>query len=224
MERKEPGRILDYGCGSGALVEYGARRGFDIVGYDPSSAAVAEARRRGLPVFGELPAGPFDLIMFWHSLEHADNPHAVLERAKARLQEDGHFLIAVPNAASWEAKIAKERWFHYDHPFHRVHFTPRSLGRLLGRSGFAVESADFFTPEYTFTGLLQTFLNFVFPKNALYSIVAHRRFALPPSQLAAAGFASLAGAVLFSPFIFLFFAAALIFRRTGAMVVVAKRI
>ncbi len=216
--------MLDYGCGRGTLVQYLRERGIEAVGYDPSPAAVALARKSRTPVFTEIPAGPYDLVMFWHSLEHTDDPLAAVRTARSRLLPGGKLLIAVPNAASWEAKIAHERWFHYDYPFHRVHFTPRALRLMLERAGFRVRGIDFFNPEYTLSGLVQTFLNFFLPKNVLYSVVSHRRMELPRALAILISLVSLVLVLLFAPVLLTVFFLALLFKKTGAIAVIADRI
>lgn len=216
------GRVLDYGAGSGKLVSALRRRGIDAVGYDSSPGAAALAGRAGIPVEGVLPPGPFDLIMFWHSLEHVDDPLVVIRRVRPLLNPGGRLVVAVPNAASWEAAIAGERWFHYDYPFHRVHFTPQAITVLMARAGFRVTSTDFFNPEYTVSGLLQTFLNVFLLKDALYHMVSHRRGTMSRHTAAAAVGASAFLALVFSPLLAAFFLAELMSRRTDAMVVIAS--
>ncbi len=216
-------RVLDYGCGTGTLVAELRREGIDTVGYDPSSSAVALARQQGIPVFAEVPAGPFDLIMFWHSLEHIDAPLALIQSVRPLLAPEGKLLIAVPNAASWEAHLAKDRWFHYDYPFHRVHFTPRAIRLMLERAGFRVSSVDFFNPEYTFSGLAQTFLNFLLPKNMLYSVVSHRRFTLPRPKAAAVALCSIVLGIAFSPLLLGVWVLAVLAGKSGAMIVLAEQ-
>ncbi len=212
-------RILDYGAGSGALVRALRERGYNAVGYEPSAAAVAIARGAGLPISAEVPAGPFDIIMFWQSLEHVDDPLAVIQKAASMLKPTGRFIVAVPNAASWEAVIAGDRWFHYDYPFHRIQFTPKAVRTMLAAAGFRVLQSDFFNPEYTVSGMTQTFLNLFLPKNALYGVLTHRRVGagLPAISM------SLAAVVIASPFLALTFFLALASKKTGALIVVAGR-
>lgn len=217
------GAVLDYGCGDGKLVQALRQKGIQAIGYEPSASARAIASNAGLPVWGELVPQPdgYELVMFWHSLEHVDAPFEVLNLLRSLLRPRGKLLIAVPNAASWEAKIAKDRWFHYDFPFHRIHFTPRAITMLLERAGFRLQSIDYLNLEYTMSGIVQTFLNYVFPKNVLYGIVSHRRLAAPRGRASAMAGASIAAAAIASPLLFVFYLTELLFRKTGAMVVIA---
>lgn len=224
LARKKDAVILDYGCGNGRLVSYLRKKGLHVDGYDPSQSAIALAQKRGLPVFSAVPDKKYDLIMFWHSLEHSDTPlHDVLAIAN-NAQKRGKLLIAVPNGDSLEARFARESFFCYDWPFHRVHFTPKSLSILLENAGFRVLSVDYFNPEYTVSSFVQTFLNLFLPKNALYSMVARRRKEQSAATLALLFFVSVAFLVLFSSLIVLFFLIVLITKKTAAFIVLAQKI
>jgi SAM-dependent methyltransferase len=216
-------QVLDYGCGNGKLVSYLRKKGILVDGYDPSPAAVALAKKSGLPVFGEVPSKQYDLIMFWHSLEHTDAPLLDFKKLLPRLSPKGKVLIAVPNGDSWEAKSFGRTWFCYDWPYHRIHFNLRSINALLNQGGLRLVSADFLNPEYTFSSLAQTFLNLFLPKNALYGMVAQRRSALNQARLAGLTLVSLALLLIFSPLLAVFLLLALIFRKTAAFIVVAER-
>ena len=219
-------RILDYGCGTGVLVERLLKNGYEVEGFEPSQSAVALAKKIHLPVYDDLRAlsGSYALIMFWHSLEHTFNPHEVMAWCRPLLEEKGKILIAVPNASSWEARLAGEQWFHYDYPFHRIHFTPRAITKMLENVGFRVISIDYFNPEYTFSGLVQTFLNFFLPKNILYSVVANRRMSRSREISSFYGFVSLFAVALFSPVLLFLFFLELAAKKTGAMIVSAEKI
>jgi len=225
LKNKSNPKILDYGCGTGKLIQMLSEEKITVVGFEPSEGARQIAARKNLPVYGEVKTaeGGYDLIMFWHSLEHTDKPFEVVKKAKEYLSQDGKLLIAVPNADSFEARISKEKWFHYDYPFHRVQFASKALEIMLQKLGFSIEVIDFFCPEYTISGLIQTFLNFCLPKNVFYSVVSNRRINMNRRGAVLMSLFSLVLVLFFSPFLILLFTATLIFRRTGAMVIVAKK-
>ena len=203
-------RILDYGSGDGRLVSYLNSRGFHADGYDPSEAAVSLARKNNIPVYGSIPDKQYDLIMFWHSLEHSDTPLNDIVACKKYCAPSAKLLIAVPNADSLEAKISGKTWFCYDWPFHRVHFTLWTLKVLLEKAGFHIVSVDYINPEYTLSSLAQTFLNLFLPKNVFYGLMTARR-------------SDRSRGVICSPFLFLAFAAELAAKKTAAFVVVAEK-
>jgi SAM-dependent methyltransferase len=138
-----PGRLLDVGSGRGNLGVALRKRGWEVTGLEPSEVAVADARRRGVPtVVGTLGTsaaeleGPFDAVVFQHSLEHVAEPAVDLVAARELLSSDGLLLISVPNFGSWASRRFGSAWFHLDLPRHRSHFTPQGLGSLLRRTGF----------------------------------------------------------------------------------------
>lgn len=216
--------ILDYGCGNGTLVAYLREKGFDADGYDPEPSAVALARKAGLPVFGTIPDKQYALIMLWHSLEHSETPLQDIRALKNHLTRSGRLLIAVPNGDGLEARFFGESFFCYDWPFHRVHFTQKALTILLEQAGFRVLSVDHFSPEYTVSSLVQTFLNLFLPKNVLYSFVSARRQTVGKRRVLFFALLSLLLLVAFSPVLALFFIFALLLKRTAAFIVVAERI
>jgi SAM-dependent methyltransferase len=137
----EPGRLLDVGAGRGDLGIVLGERGWEVTGLEPSAEACEEGRRRGLPmVEGTLTSaeldGPFDAIVFQHSLEHVVEPLDDLGRARGLLREGGLLLVSAPNFGCWQRRAFGSAWFHLDLPRHRTHLTARGLERLLERAGF----------------------------------------------------------------------------------------
>jgi hypothetical protein len=95
----------------------------------------------------------------WHVLEHLDDPDAAVTRLASLVGPGGTLLIGVPNLASVQASIGRDRWFHLDLPRHRTHFTPAGLRALLERHGFAVEREQHALLEHNPFGLWQTLVN-----------------------------------------------------------------
>lgn len=223
--KKNP-KVLDYGCGAGKLVGRLINNSINAVGFEPSKGARQITQKENLPVYEEISLllGGCDLVMFWQSLEHTAAPLEIINTIGGYLNYKGKVLIAIPNANSFEARISKEKWFHYTYPLHQIQFTPKSAKMMLAAAGFKIKKIDFFNPEYTISGLAQTFLNFFLPKDALYSVIAHRRQTMPLSKAILISLLSIIFLVIFSPLLILFFLIQLILRKTGAMVIVAEKI
>lgn len=226
LKKSSNPKVLDYGCGSDKVVENLIKIGVNAIGFEPSEGARNIVSKKNLPVYGEIKPveGGYDLIMFWHSLEHIEAPLEIIKNIKNFLSKEGQLLIAAPNANSFEARIFKENWFHYSYPFHRIHFMPKSAKIMLQKAGFKPISIDFWNPEYTISGLVQSFLNWFLPKDTLYSVISHRRQTMPLYNAILISLASILIILIFSPFLALFFIFQLIFCKTGAMVIVAEKI
>jgi SAM-dependent methyltransferase len=139
LRRRPPGRLLDVGSGRGDLGV--TLSDWDVTGLEPSPDACAEARARGVPTIeGTLTTahveGPFDALVFQHSLEHVAEPLDDLNSARELLAPGGLVLVSLPNFGSWHARRFGADWFHLDLPRHRSHFTAYGLATLLQRAGF----------------------------------------------------------------------------------------
>lgn len=60
----------------------------------------------------------YDIITFWHSLEHFSNPLQVIKKSISLLNEHGQILISIPNTNSLAFKLGQNIWFHLDSPRH----------------------------------------------------------------------------------------------------------
>ncbi|QYE35953.1 class I SAM-dependent methyltransferase [Polymorphobacter sp. PAMC 29334] len=69
----------------------------------------------------------YDVIVFWHSLEHLPAPWDVIRAAAQRLKPKGILLIAVPNIAGDQAKRFGASWYHLDAPRHIYFWSPDAL-------------------------------------------------------------------------------------------------
>jgi SAM-dependent methyltransferase len=135
------GRLLDVGCGDGELCELMIRRGWRVLGIEPSEAAAERAGERGVEVAVgtlktvELEPGAQDAIVFNHSLEHVEDPVEALVAAREGLRADGLVAVSTPNFDCWARRRFGRSWFHLDLPRHRVHFTEGALRTALERAG-----------------------------------------------------------------------------------------
>lgn len=135
-------RILDVGCGSGALLDRLARVGFvRLLGADPFIAEDGESRER-IPLLKrylcDVP-GEFDLIMFNHSLEHMPDPVATLEVASKKLAVGGTCLARVPTTSSEAWSIYGANWVQADAPRHMVIPSRQGMALAAERAGLRVD-------------------------------------------------------------------------------------
>jgi 2-polyprenyl-3-methyl-5-hydroxy-6-metoxy-1,4-benzoquinol methylase len=139
-----PGQLLDYGCGTGHFLAQAQRRGWAVTGLEPNPQARAAAEARvGQPIaepaaLADLPAASYDVVTLWHVLEHVHALNDTLTQLLRVLRPGGKLLVAVPNAASYDARHYGPGWAAYDVPRHLYHFTPATMRRLLARHGLRI--------------------------------------------------------------------------------------
>jgi len=109
----EPRTVVEIGCGDGALLAELARRGVgdELHGFDISSVAIDQARRRGVAqvdVFDgvTLPDHRWDLAVLSHVLEHVEDPLALLVEAARHAP---WLIVEVPLEANVSARRASKR-------------------------------------------------------------------------------------------------------------------
>lgn len=149
---RRPGlRLLDVGCHEGRGLALYRASGFAVEGLEPNGAAAARARARGFTVHGRRleafePAAPYDVVVLANVLEHARDPAAMLAEASRLLADGGELWVSCPNNRSWLRALFGRHWINWHVPYHLVHFSRRSLERVLGRAGFEVFAAGQATP------------------------------------------------------------------------------
>jgi SAM-dependent methyltransferase len=103
-----PARVLDCGCGTGWLSYFLARRGYDVVGTDVSSEAIALAQANPMFRDGLAPrflvadsesltfTSEFDAVVFFDSLHHTIDDAAALRSAHRALRPGGVCIALEP--------------------------------------------------------------------------------------------------------------------------------
>ena len=152
----EPGsRVLDIGCGDGALLEHLARtRGCDARGLEIDMAQVTHAVAHGLPVMQgdadtdleHYPDAAFDYVVLSRTLQAVERPREVL-RQMLRIGE--HALVSFPNFGHWLVRWQLVRGGRmpmtaaWDRPWYEtpnIHpCTMRDFIELCAQEGYAVE-------------------------------------------------------------------------------------
>lgn len=135
-------RILDVGCGSGALLDRLSRAGFtNVSGADPFLARDCTTPEGVALLKSHLRAviGSFDLIMFNHSLEHVSDPVATLKDAREKLAAGGICLVRIPTTSSEAWTTYGPDWFQIDAPRHIVIPSRQGMALAADAVGFRVD-------------------------------------------------------------------------------------
>jgi SAM-dependent methyltransferase len=150
VSRVEPGeRVLDVGCGNGALAaDVARRRGAVVLGIDADAAAIRAARAlHAVPgltfVEGDArrpPGGAFDVVILSNVLEHLDARVEFLRDTLARTGAT-RLLVRVPLfERDWRVPLKRELGvdFRLD-PTHRIEYTHEEFDAEMASAGLLVE-------------------------------------------------------------------------------------
>ncbi|HLF33301.1 MAG TPA: class I SAM-dependent methyltransferase [Cyclobacteriaceae bacterium] len=134
------GKLLDVGCGTGEFLAACKKSGWDVTGVEPHfQANSASAEILGISIHTDISQvtgdNTFEVITFWHALEHIYELHETIDHAKRLLTKSGRILIALPNRDSLDAGIYGPSWAGYDVPRHLYHFNQNSFSRLAREHG-----------------------------------------------------------------------------------------
>lgn len=186
---KNKGAILDVGCATGFFLEAARDRGFTPFGVEfcPYSAKIAKEKFGNDAAFeGILEACPFpdknfDVIAMSDLLEHVRDPHALLEKTRELLKDDGLVMIMTPNTDSFTQRVMQRQWVHYKLE-HLFYFNGTSIKQLAEAHQFRVIHREPATktlnlvylyhqfkvyPHWLFTPAL-SLLNRILPKRFLH--------------------------------------------------------
>jgi 2-polyprenyl-3-methyl-5-hydroxy-6-metoxy-1,4-benzoquinol methylase len=155
--RLRPRRVLDAGCGNGALAQALAAEGWAVTGVDGDAEAIEFARQRTASVRfaicdfalspgeqGLMDDGPYDLVVSTEVVEHLYNPQELVRFAFEALRPGGTFAVSTPYHGYLKnlALALAGKWDgHFGALWHGGHikfWSRATLTRLLEQGGFRV--------------------------------------------------------------------------------------
>jgi hypothetical protein len=212
-----PGPVLDVGAGDGTLLDALGARGRRAAGLERESRR-ADVREAGL---AEV-EGEWSAIVFWHSLEHLPAPGQSIDRAAGLLGGDGVIFVSIPNAASLQARLFGDRWFHLDLPRHLVHLPASALTTRLRALGLTVTRVSHWRGGQILFGWLHGLVGALPGGPDLYAAI-RRPTARAEPMPATRRLLALAAAVALLPAAALATAVEVLARRGGTVYVEARR-
>ena len=123
--------VLDFGCGSGALLDALQDYGWDTWGIETADDYAFQRHRRLVAVPGEP---TFDLIIANHVLEHVTDPLGLLRDLARACRRGGYMLVSVPRLDT----LPTHRDYKYiiNGRAHITAYTWACLRGLLARAGW----------------------------------------------------------------------------------------
>lgn len=153
-------KMLDVGCGNGAICEHFASLGYDVAGIELSKGGIEVARNRVAGDFRQgnvedpLPFNDhvFDLVFWGDNVEHLYTPMRTLGEIRRVLKPGGRLLVSCPNVGHWRSRLIyllrgamPRNEGHVNPPWEWEHirfFTPAILGRFLEAGGFTIRRME----------------------------------------------------------------------------------
>lgn len=100
---KDGSKILEIGCYTANLLDFLPKH-IDYYGVDFDGEAIEIARKKGAKViatnlnYEDIDLNiRFDIVVCTEVLEHVLNPHALMEKIRSLIKDDGYVLISLPN-------------------------------------------------------------------------------------------------------------------------------
>ena len=185
-KRYQKGCLLDVGCATGTFLQLAKSNGWEVRGteYSHYAATFASDLLKTDVYCGHLMDAHyedsfFDVVTFWHVLEHLHDPMCYLQEANRILKPSGLLVIAVPNVNDYMMKIAYrivkrkplKLFSKDDRELHLYHFSADTLQKYLQKAGFHCLSIS---PDYGITDYSKKLINAI--AMAIYHITGLKIF------------------------------------------------
>ena len=143
-------RLIDIGCGNGAVTNVLKSVGFDVVGIDPSQEGVEQARTAYCDLNVELGSaydnlldrfGAFDVVVSLEVIEHLYSPHVLASNIHRILRPGGFAVVSTPYHGYLKnlALSVAGQWDFHHHPLvehgHIKFWSKQTLEQLMAGSG-----------------------------------------------------------------------------------------
>jgi 2-polyprenyl-3-methyl-5-hydroxy-6-metoxy-1,4-benzoquinol methylase len=176
---KNPGSLLDLGCGCGFFLKEARERGWQVSGVDPSEKSIAYARsligdNAVCGTLDNVPTGRrFDAITLINVLDHMVDACQQLQKVQDLLAPEGIIYLRFPNGSfhsfvmRLSLMLSAKQFMNPFLIFHEYAITPRAIRRCLGDMGFAdirifnsrLAGNDLFLAGWTFAKLTMKILS-----------------------------------------------------------------
>ncbi|MEI7905123.1 MAG: class I SAM-dependent methyltransferase [Candidatus Firestonebacteria bacterium] len=145
------GNILDVGCGKAVFLDQAKKQGMSVFGTEYSEYTSKYAiEKYGInPILKDLLSAEFknnffDVVSFWHVLEHLYYPSKYIQEACRIMKKGGILIVELPNKDVRGVDIDNQI---KQNQTHLNFFTEKSIKTLLYSNGFRILSCSYKDPR-----------------------------------------------------------------------------
>lgn len=146
-ERRHPGhRYLEIGIGSGHLLAFFLKQGYDGHGIEVGAWALAAENaysellsKRVFPSIDLLSLCDYDIIVAADVLEHLEDPLGMLRNLKKKSGKNARLYCSFPNKDSIAARKKRGRWSMVRPLGHLHYFSEQSVNILFTSAGWEIQ-------------------------------------------------------------------------------------
>jgi 2-polyprenyl-3-methyl-5-hydroxy-6-metoxy-1,4-benzoquinol methylase len=155
LKDKKGMKVADIGAATGYLCDWFRRLGHQVTGTELTlSFRRFSEHFYGIPLTEEITEKHrYDLIIFYHTLEHMCDPDKKLKKHIDLLAEGGHMFISVPEWFYMLENLSAIGNLTTDNYFHKNHLyscSRKSMQNLLRKCGLEIVKEDYFTYGQTY--------------------------------------------------------------------------
>lgn len=137
------GQLLDFGCGVGSFIKHCNLNGIKGTGFD-------------INPYGDYTdvnvlLQDYDVMTFWDSLEHIENPVALIKGIGAK-----YIFISTPSTEDYKGDLTQ--WHHYMPEEHCHYYNENNLKKLIELCGYTVIETNYDESELRKSGGKQNIL------------------------------------------------------------------
>lgn len=140
----QKGKILDIGTAGGSFLGVAKRRGWDVIGCEPSRWLAEWGSKHydiiiypGTVFDMNLEDNSFDVVTLWDVLEHTPDPKTVLKECNRILKPGGILVVNYPDIGSFIARLMGRKWV-FLLSVHLYYFTSKTMQEMMRMTNFDV--------------------------------------------------------------------------------------
>lgn len=137
---KETDTVLDFGCGTGGVLN--KIECTKKIGVEVNAPSIEEAKSLGIEVYNDISKigdSSIDIVISNHALEHVPNPSEQISEMLRVLKPGSQAILVVP--AENPGSLRFHKWKNKDPDQHIFSWTPLSFGNLIQQCGFSIEKS-----------------------------------------------------------------------------------